>query len=81
MTIGQILTLRSQWEEIVSFRKTYDLPHYNGTIDNLEWFIENGYKGNRFRKRFDEAIEIANIILENAKCDFVDTANTSMTQD
>ena len=50
-SLGEVLTLRSQWEEIVSYRKTYDLPHYNGTIDNLYKFIENGAKKNRFRKK------------------------------
>lgn len=81
MTIGELLTLRSQWEEIVSFRKTYDLPHYDGTLENLKWFVENGAKGNRFRKRFDDALELANIILESATCDSVATVNTSMTPD
>lgn len=63
-SLGEVLTLRSQWEEIVSYRKTYDLPHYNGTIDNLYKFIENGAKKNRFRKNFDEALSIANKIVE-----------------
>lgn len=81
MTIGEILTLRSQWEEIVSFRKTYELPSYNGTIENLQWFVEKGHRKNRFRKRYDEALEIAKTILENVKCDSVDTANTSMMRD
>jgi len=65
--IGQILTLRSQWEEIVSFRKTYDLPHYNGTLENLQWFVSNGHKNNRFRKRFDVAIDLAKTIIRNSE--------------
>jgi len=65
MPIGQILTLRSQWEEIVSFRKTYVLPDYSGTLENLQWFIDNGHKNNRFRKRYDEAYDLALTILDN----------------
>lgn len=66
MPIGQILTLRSQWEAIVSFRKTYDLPHYNGTTENLSWFLENGHRNNRFRKNFNEAVKLAQMILEQS---------------
>ena len=63
MTVFEILLLRSQWEEIVSYHKVYDLPDYNGTIDNLYAFIENGAKKNRFRKKFDTAIDIAKQIV------------------
>ena len=64
MTIFDIMRLRSDWEEIVSYRKTYDLPNYEGTIDNLYYFIEHGAKKNRFRKNFDEAMDIAKTIVE-----------------
>jgi hypothetical protein len=63
ISLGEVLTLRSQWEEIVRYRKSYDLPHYNGTIDNLYRFIENGAKRNRFRKNFEQAMEIAQQIV------------------
>lgn len=63
MTLFDVLNLRSEWEEIVSYRKSYDLPHYNGTIDNLYEFIESGAKKNRFRKNFDKAMEIAKQIV------------------
>ena len=64
MTLFYILNLRSKWEEIVSHQKTYDLPHYSGTIDNLYDFINNGTKKNRFRKNFNEALLIAKQIVE-----------------
>jgi hypothetical protein len=64
MNIFEIMRLRSDWEEIVSYRKTYDLPHYEGNIDNLYYFIQHGAKKNRFRKNFAEAMSIAKTIVE-----------------
>lgn len=63
--IFEILNLRTRFEQIVSFRKTYDLPSYNSDIDSLYYFINNGAKNNRFRKRFDEAMNIANNIIKS----------------
>jgi hypothetical protein len=63
MSLSEVLTLRSQWEEIVRYRKSYELSHYNGTIDNLYAFIETGAKKNRFRKNFENALIIANKIV------------------
>jgi hypothetical protein len=63
MSLGEILNLRSQWEELVT---KFKLPDGNGTIDNLIWFIENGAKSNRFRNEYNEAVEIAKRILDNA---------------
>lgn len=56
-----LLTLRSQWEVIT---RRFNIPDNNGTIDNLNWFIENGYRNNRLRKHFGSALEIANTIVE-----------------
>jgi hypothetical protein len=64
MTIETILNLRYQWESMVSFRKSYDLPSYDGNIHNLKDFIKNGHKSNRFRKNFDEAMRLAREIVE-----------------
>lgn len=63
MTIESLLNLRYQWECLVSYRKSFDLPSYSSNIDNLKYFIENGHKGNRFRKNFDEAMRIAKEIV------------------
>ena len=56
-----LLTLRSQWEIIT---RRYNIPDNNGTIDNLNWFITNGYRSNHLRKNFNTALEIANTIIE-----------------
>lgn len=64
MNLFEALRLRGDWEEIVAYRKAYDLPHYNGTIDNLYYFIDHGDKKNRFRKNFEEAMQIAKTIVE-----------------
>ena len=64
MSLGELLTLRSEWEELVA---KFKLPDGNGTIDNLIWFIENGAKSNRFRGDYKKAKEIAVTILDNIK--------------
>lgn len=64
MSIEEILVLRYKWEALVSYRKTYNLPSYDGTIDNLKYFVSEGHKNNRFRKNFDEAMTIAEDILQ-----------------
>lgn len=65
ITFFDLLNLRTEFESIVSYRKTYDLPNYNSNIDSLYYFIENGAKNNRFRKRFNEAMTIAKQIIES----------------
>ena len=60
-SLAELLTLRSQWENIVI---RYKIPDNQGTIDNLIWFVEHGHSSNRFRKRCSEAMDIARTILE-----------------
>lgn len=60
MTLFSMLSLRYQWEEIV---KDFKLEDTNGTIDNLEYFVENGAKRNRFRNNFKEAMNLAETIV------------------
>lgn len=59
-----LIMLRDRWEAIT---KDYKMPDNNGTIDNLKWFVNDGYKSNRFRPNFNKAVTIANEILEQAK--------------
>lgn len=65
MSVFEILNLRTQWEDLV---KDFQMDEHRkfGTIDNLSIFVEDGPVGNRFRKGFDEAMEIAETILRNA---------------
>lgn len=65
LSLADLLRLRYEWEYIVSFRKTYELPSYEGTIDNLKWFIDNGARNNRFRRNFDRSMELAKTIVES----------------
>lgn len=60
--VFEILNLRYQWEELV---KDFVLPvnSKDGTIENIEWFISTGAKGNRFRKGYDQALDIAKQIM------------------
>jgi len=62
-SLAEILTLRYQWEQMVS---EYKLRDYNGTLDNLRWFIKYGVRSNRFRPHFDNAIAIASEIVNEA---------------
>lgn len=65
ISVFEYLNLRTEWEDLVQ-DFSLDDHRKNGTIDNLTFFIENGAVGNRFRKSFDEAMEIAKTILRNA---------------
>jgi hypothetical protein len=60
MSIFEILRLRSEWENLA---QDFKLSNYNGTIDNLNNFIQNGIKDNRFRKNFNESLKIAKTIV------------------
>ena len=64
-SLFEILSLRYQYEKIVSFRKSFDLPNYNSDIDSLYYFVNQGAKNNRFRKNFDEAVSIAKHIIKS----------------
>jgi hypothetical protein len=44
MTIEQILNMRFDYEQIVSYRQLFDLPSYESDINNLKYFIKSGYK-------------------------------------
>ena len=60
-SLAELLTLRSTWEDIVI---RYKIPEKQGTLDNLQWFVQHGQTNNRFRKRCKEAIALAQTILE-----------------
>ena len=64
MTVFDILNLRSEYEEIVL---NYKVPGDKkpGTLDNLQWFIDNGRAKNSRRKGFARAMEIANEIVNH----------------
>lgn len=63
MTVFDLLNLRFQWEEAVRDYKL-DESRKQGTIDNLKFFVNHGLVGNRFRSGFDEAVTIAETILD-----------------
>lgn len=60
-SLPELLSLRSQWETIV---EDFKLQDYNGTVDNLKWFVKYGIRSNRFRPSFEEALKIAKIITD-----------------
>lgn len=63
ISLASLLSLRTEYEEIV---RRYRIPdeRKNSCIDNLVWFKANGKGSNRLRSRYNRAIEIADIILE-----------------
>ena len=65
-SLAEILVLRSQWEELVQRFRFVDDNCKHGTINNLEWFVNNGFASNRLRKNYDEAKRVAEEILEKA---------------
>lgn len=65
ISVFEYLNLRSEWENLVQDFNIDEHRKY-GTVDNLKVFIKDGAVGNRFRKGFDEAMEIAETILRNA---------------
>lgn len=65
MTIFEALVLRSEYEAIVSGFKI-PAERKSGTLDNLQWFLEQGFRKNRFRPNFERAQEIARELLERA---------------
>ena len=64
MTLCEALSKRYQFEKLISFRQSFDLPNYESDIDSLTYFINNGHRNNRFRKNFEPAMEIAKEIID-----------------
>ena len=63
MRIGEILRLRSDFEDIT---RGYQMPE-GSDINTLEWFVENGHRSNSLRNGFDDAKKIAQAILTEQK--------------
>jgi len=60
MRIGEILRLRSDFEDIT---RGYQMPD-GSDINTLEWFVENGHRSNSLRNGFNDAYVIAQIIIK-----------------
>ena len=63
MTFIEYLNYRSEYETLVS---GFVLPKdkYQGTIDSMQWFLEKGHTANRFRKGFNEALEVCQKVID-----------------
>ena len=60
ITLTQCLFLRATFEELT---RNYNMPE-GSSIDNIEWFIENGHRSNSLRNGFADAMKIARRIKE-----------------
>ena len=65
MNIFDYLNLRTGYESIVQAGKKFDLPSLNGDIDNLYYYVNEGYVRNRFRRNSKKALTIAESIVES----------------
>jgi len=64
-TIATILTMRTDWEELVKDLKLPDI-RYQGTLENLRWFIRYGRGSNGMRPGYHTALELAKEIVREA---------------
>lgn len=63
MNVFNYLNLRSQWEDLA---RNFVGVNQHGTIQSLQDFVENGHRKNRFRDGYEEAMELAEMILRGA---------------
>lgn len=63
MSVFELMMLRYEWEELARYFRNVG---QQGTLDNLQKFIDSGARSNRFRDGYDRAVEVANIIIEQA---------------
>jgi len=64
-TIAVILTMRTDWEELVKDLKLPDI-RYQGTLENLRWFIRYGRGSNGMRPGYQTAVDLAKEIVREA---------------
>ena len=67
LSLAYLLNLRYGYESIVSFRSSFNLPTYESDLNSLKYFIQDGYKSNRFKKRYDDALGLAQTIVNHSK--------------
>ena len=67
LSLAYLLNLRYEYESIVSYRNSFTLPTYDSDLNSLIYFLKNGHKSNRFKKRYDEAFSIAETIVNHSK--------------
>lgn len=60
MSIGEILKLRTEFEETT---EDFKLDQVGSDINSLKWFVENGHKSNSLRNGYQTALEIAEAII------------------
>ena len=62
----ETLDLRTTFEDMTSDFKFLD-DNNRSDINTLKWFVKDGYKSNSLRDNFEEAKELALIIIENSE--------------
>ena len=62
MQLAEILNIRTEFEKLTD---GWNVPE-GSTINNINWFIENGHKSNSLRNGFDDAMKLAIRIRELA---------------
>jgi hypothetical protein len=62
----ETLDLRTTFEDMTSDFKFLDDKN-RSDINTLKWFVTDGYKSNSLRDNFEEAKEVALIIIKNSE--------------
>ena len=62
----ETLDLRHKFEDMTLDFKLLD-DNNRSDINTLKWFVTDGYKSNSLRDNFEEAKELALIIIENSE--------------
>lgn len=62
LTVFELMNLRYEWEETV---RSFKRINKEGTLENLQAFVDKGYKSNRLRPQYEEAMTIAQKILDS----------------
>lgn len=63
ISLAEMLRIRYEYEELIS-QKEFVLPNYNGTINSLEWFLDNGAINNKNNPYLKEATNLAEMLIE-----------------
>lgn len=64
-TLAILLNMRTEFEEIIKDLKLPD-NRYQGTLENLRWFIRYGRGSNSMRPGYEPALKLAKEIVREA---------------
>lgn len=60
----KFLVYRTDYEEYIQEMNSIPKRYLEGTIESMKWFINTGGRTNRFKKNFNNLIEVCQLGLE-----------------